>query len=68
VGHKPIEAKVRSLVARIAERMETESLKPIDKAIFRMVSKSSGRNENKRRFGLEKPKPQGVELTAGERR
>ena len=54
VGDRPTEAKVRSLVAWIAERRETEFLKPIDKAIFRMVSKSSGRNESARRFGLEK--------------
>jgi len=58
VGDRPTEAKVRSLVAWIAKRRETEFPKPIDKAIFRMVSKSSGRNESKRRFGLEKPKPQ----------
>jgi len=43
VGYKPTEVKVRSLVAWIAERRGIESLKPIDKAIFRMVSKSSGR-------------------------
>ena len=58
MGDRPTEAKVRSLVAWIAKRRETEFPKPIDKAIFRMVSKSSGRNESKRRFGLEKPKPQ----------
>jgi len=54
VGGKPTEAKVRSLVAWIAGRREIEFPKPIDKAIFRMVSKSSGRNESARRFGLEK--------------
>jgi hypothetical protein len=43
VGGRPTEVKVRSLVAWIAERRGIESLKPIDKAIFRMVSKSSGR-------------------------
>jgi hypothetical protein len=59
VGGKPTEVKVRSLVAWIAERRKTEFLKPIDKAILRMVSKSSGRNESERRFGLEKRKPQG---------
>jgi hypothetical protein len=36
----------------------TESLKPIDKAIFGMVSKSSGRNESERRDGLESAKVQ----------
>jgi hypothetical protein len=34
MGDRPIEAKVRSLVAWIAGRRETESPKPIDKAIF----------------------------------
>jgi hypothetical protein len=58
VGDRPTEAKVRSLVARIAEKRKTESLKPIDKAIYRMVSKPSGRNESERRSSLEKPKPQ----------
>jgi hypothetical protein len=59
VGDRPTEVKVRSLVAWIAGRREIEFPKPIDKAIFRMVSKSSGRNESKRRFGLEKWKLQG---------
>ena len=34
VGDRPTEAKVRSLVARIAGRRETEFPKPIDEAIF----------------------------------
>ena len=34
-------------------------MKPIDKAIFGMVSESSGRNESERIGGLENPKPQG---------
>ena len=34
MGDRPIEAKVRSLVAWIAGRRETEFPKPIDKAIF----------------------------------
>ena len=54
VGDKPTKVIVRSLVAWIAERREIEFLMPIDKAIFRVVSKSSGRNESERRFGLEK--------------
>ena len=58
VGGSPTEVTVRSLVAWMAECRETESLKPIDKAIFRMVSESSGRNESERRYGLEKAKPQ----------
>ena len=44
VGGKPTEVKVRNLVAWIAGKRETESL-AIDKAIFGMVSQSSGRNE-----------------------
>jgi hypothetical protein len=44
VGARPTEVKVRSLVAWIEGERETE-LSSIDKAIFRMVSKSSGRNE-----------------------
>ena len=58
VGDRPTKVIVRGLVAWIAERREIEFLMPIDKAIFRMVSKSSGRNESERRFGLEKAKPQ----------
>jgi len=58
VGDRPTKVKVRSLEAWIAERREIEFLMPIDKAIFRMVSKSSGRNESERGFGLEKWKPQ----------
>src|SRR6516164_1093914 len=58
VGGRPTKVIVRRLVAWIAERREIEFLMPIDKAIFRMVSKSSGRNESERRFGLERPKLQ----------
>jgi hypothetical protein len=58
VGDRPTKVIVRGLVAWIAERREIEFLMPIDKAIFRMVSKSSGRNESERGFGLEKRKPQ----------
>lgn len=38
VGTKPTEAKVRSLVAWIAERRETKFLKPIDATIFGMMA------------------------------
>src|SRR6516165_6301290 len=58
VGDRPTKVKVRSLEAWIAERREIELLMPIDKAIFRMVSKSSGRNESEHGFGLEKWKRQ----------
>ena len=54
VGDRPTKVIVRGLVAWIAGRREIEFLMPIDKAIFRVVSKSSGRNESERRFGLEK--------------
>jgi hypothetical protein len=37
-GDKPAEAKVRSLVAWIARRKETESLKPIDLIIQGMTA------------------------------
>jgi hypothetical protein len=47
VGGKPIEEKVMDLVAWIGERRETESLESIDKAILRVVSESSGRNDRK---------------------
>jgi hypothetical protein len=36
---------------------ETETLKPIDKAICRVVSESPGRNANERRGGLDSAKP-----------
>jgi hypothetical protein len=58
VGYRPTEVKVRSLVARIAGRRETKSLKPIDEVILRMMSKSSGRNESECGFSLENTKPQ----------
>jgi hypothetical protein len=50
VGDRPTKVIVRGLVAWIAERREIEFLMPIDKAIFRMVSKSSGRNESERQI------------------
>src|SRR5215469_10997030 len=53
VRDRPTKVIVRGLVAWIAERREIEFLMPIDKAIFRLVSKSSGRNESERRLGLE---------------
>ena len=59
LGGKPIEEKVRNLVAWIEERRETESLKSIDKAISRMVSKSSGRNDRKRKVASKNSRPKG---------
>ena len=60
-GRQTHRGKSQNLVAWIAGKRETESL-AIDKAIFRMVSKSSGRNESERRCGLESEKPQGLSL------
>jgi hypothetical protein len=62
VGGKPTEAKVRNLVAWIGGKRETESLKSIDKAIFRMASKSSGRNESKRKVASKNSHPKGRNL------
>ena len=61
VGGKPTEVKVRNLVAWIAGKRETESL-AIDKAIFRMVSKSSGRNKSKRKVASKNGRPKGRNL------
>jgi hypothetical protein len=68
VGDRPTKVIVRSLVAWIPGRREIEFLMPIDKAIFRMGSKSSGRNESERRVGLEKWKPLVAELASVELR
>ena len=59
VGVSPTRVKVRSSVAWMAGWRETETLKPIDKAIFRVVSESLGRNANERRSGLENAKARG---------
>jgi hypothetical protein len=61
VGGKPTEVRVRNLVAWIEGKRETEFLS-IDKAIFRMVSKSSGRNESKRKVASKNSRPQGRNL------
>ena len=54
--------KSQTPVAWIAGRRETESLKPIDKAILGMVSESPGRNESERIGGLENGSPRGRAL------
>jgi hypothetical protein len=59
VGGKPIEEKVRNLVAWIEERRETESPESIDKATLRVVSKSSGRNDRKRKVASKNRCPKG---------
>ena len=63
MGGKPTGAKVRSSVAWIAERQETEFLKPIDEAIVRMASESSGRNASEPIGGLENEITPKVELS-----
>jgi hypothetical protein len=57
-GVSPAGVKTRSPVAWMAGRRETKYLKPIDKAILGMVSKSPGRNESERTGGPESEKPQ----------
>src|SRR6266478_7632288 len=52
-GDKPAGAKVRRPVVRIAGWRETKTLKPIDEVSFRGDYESPGRNESKRRSGLE---------------
>jgi hypothetical protein len=64
-GVNPVGARVRSPVAWIVRRRETESRKSIDKAILGMGSKSSGRNESKRAGGLENVNPRGRALGSG---
>jgi hypothetical protein len=65
VGDRPTEARVRSLVARIAERRETEFLKPIDGIIFRMmashwaVTKVNAEVASKVLFQGPSPQPEG---------
>src|SRR5258707_13618460 len=52
-GDKPAGAKVRRPVVRIAGWRETKTLKPIDEVSLRGDYESPGRNESKRRSGLE---------------
>jgi hypothetical protein len=56
VGVSPTWVKARSPVAWMAGSRETEGLKPIDKAIFGIVSESSGRNASEHIGGLERSK------------
>ena len=53
VGGKPTGVKARSPLAWVASVEETKRMKPTDKAILRMVSKSPGRNESELTGGLE---------------
>ena len=65
VGDRPIGVRVRNPVAWIAERKKTEFLKPIDKTIVRMASKSSGRNASEPIGGLEIVNSEGRALLSG---
>src|SRR3989442_15813642 len=58
-GASPAGARARRPVAWIAGRRETETLKPIDKAIERMVSESPGRNASERELAPKDPNPGG---------
>src|SRR2546425_10586327 len=57
-GASPAGARARRPVAWIAGRRETETLKPIDKAIERMVSESPGRNASERELAPKDPNPE----------
>ena len=52
-GDRPAGVRIGSPVARRACAEGNEALKPLDKAIHGMVSKSSGRNESERVGGPE---------------
>src|SRR5213594_2339116 len=58
-GVSPAGARARRPVAWIAGWRETETLKPIDKAIARMVSESPGRNASERELAPKDPNPGG---------
>ena len=53
VGGSPTGVRARSPIAGMADRRETDDLKPIDKAILGMVSELPGRSESERTGGLE---------------
>jgi hypothetical protein len=59
VGVRPTEVVVRRLVAWVAGRKEIEFLKPTDKAIYGMVSESSGRNNRERKVTSKCADPRG---------
>jgi hypothetical protein len=58
-GASPAGARARRPVAWTAGWRETETLKPIDKAIEWMVSESSGRNASEREVAPKDPNPGG---------
>jgi len=55
-GVSPAGARARGPVAWMAGPRETDALKPIDTAIFGMVSEFPGRNVSERRGSLERAK------------
>ena len=67
-GSQPRRGKSQSPVTRVAGWRETETLKPTDQAIERMVSESPGRNGSERTGGPERPKPRRPSLTVERRR
>jgi hypothetical protein len=67
-GSQPRRGKSQSPVTRVAGWRETETLKPTDQAIERMVSELPGRNESKRTGGPEILKPRRPSLTVERRR
>ncbi len=56
-GVSPVRVRIRSPLAWMAGKRETEYLKPIDKASVRDVSESPGRNESERTGGPESENP-----------
>jgi len=58
-GVSPAGARARRPVAWVAGWRETETLKPIDKAIARMVSESPSRNASEREMAPKHPNPGG---------
>ena len=67
-GSQSRRGKSQSPVTWMAAWRETETLKPIDKAIGRMVSEWPGRNESERSGGPERPKLRRSSLTVERRR
>ena len=67
-GSQSCRGKSQSPVTRMAAWKETETLKPIDKAIARMVSESPGRNGSERTGGPEILKLRRPSLTVERRR
>src|SRR5207249_10045637 len=67
-GSQSRRGKSQSPVTRMAAWKETETLKPIDQAIARMVSESPGRNASERRGGPERLKPRRPSHTVERRR